>query len=206
MTVDTVVLIPESTRKRKGGDPYLKMVDGFADGLPKAEKERLLSLRAEVASTWKNAGAKDGVMPAFARFDGNMYRHIPRDAWEGSSANVDVLIVSALYGLVASRDTIFAYPHSMAESTPPFGKMNRWWHGKGLPSLLAANLNAGKPTVVVDLLSLEYREAVAGYEASLRGIKVKPIAFPGTGRGSQPLRGEKEIGRASCRERVYVLV
>ena len=43
----------------------------------------------------------------------------------------------------------------------------------------------------MDLLSLEYREAVAGYGERLSGIAVKAIDFPGMGRASQPRRGEK---------------
>jgi hypothetical protein len=56
---------------------------------------------------------------------------------------------------------------------------------------LAAYLKKVRPKTVVDLLSLEYREAVAGYEANLGGIAVKPVDFPGAGRGSQPMRGER---------------
>jgi hypothetical protein len=48
-----------------------------------------------------------------------------------------------------------------------------------------------RPKTVVDLLSHEYREAVEGYEANLGTIAVKAIDFPGMGRTSQPLRGEK---------------
>lgn len=191
MTLAVVVLIPESTRKAKGGDPYAKMVDGFADALPKAVKEDLLVLRTAVAARWRNTAAEDGVMPAYLRYQGNMYRRIPQEAWEGRRADVEVLIVSGLYGIVASRDTVFAYPHSMAESTPPFGKLNRWWAGKGLPGILAAYLKATRPRTVVDLLSMEYRHAVEGYADGLAGIDVTPIDFPGMGRGSQPLRGEK---------------
>jgi cytoplasmic iron level regulating protein YaaA (DUF328/UPF0246 family) len=186
-----VVLIPESTRKRKGGDPYLKMVDGFAEALPEAEHDRLLAFRAEFASSWRNATAKDGVMPAYRRFDGNMYHRIPPEAWETRNETVEVLIVSGLYGLLASRDTIFAYPHSMAEATPPFGKLNRWWHDRGLPAILAAYLKKTRPGTVVDLLSLEYREAVVGYADRLSNVTVKTIDFPGMGRASQPRRGEK---------------
>lgn len=186
-----IVLIPESTRKAKGGDPYLEMVDGFADALPRTEQDSLLNLRAEIASKWKNTAAKDGVMPAYQRYQGNMYRRIPREAWEGRKATVDVLIVSGLYGIVASRDTVFAYPHSMAESTPPFGKLNRWWRDRGLPGILAAYLTATKPIAVVDLLSKEYRHAVDGYADGLAGMRVTRIDFPGMGRGSQPKRGEK---------------
>jgi hypothetical protein len=50
---------------------------------------------------------------------------------------------------------------------------------------------AVRPKSVVDLLSLEYRESVAGYENWVPGIAVRPIDFPGMGRASQPRRGEK---------------
>ena len=82
------------------------------------------------------------------------------------------------------------YDQSMAESTPPFGKLNRWWHSRGLPRILGAYLEAIRPALVVDLLSLEYREAVTGYEGDLAGIEVRRIDFPGLGRASQPRRGE----------------
>lgn len=130
-------------------------------------------------------------LPAFERFDGNMYRSIPREVWENRHPSVEVVIASALRGLVASRDHIPAYHLSMAESTPPFGKMNRWWHAGELPHILAEYLLAVRPKTVVDLLSLEYRESVAGYENRLGGLNVKAIDFPGMGRASQPRRGEK---------------
>ena len=131
------------------------------------------------------------LLPAYQRYDGNMYRMIPQEAWEQRSPAVEVVIASALRGLVASRDPIPSYHLSMAESTPPFGKMNRWWHAAGLPDVLATYLTAVRPRAVVDLLSLEYRESVAGYQNRLPGISVQPIDFPGMGRASQPARGEK---------------
>ena len=48
-----------------------------------------------------------------------------------------------------------------------------------------------QPRLVVDLLSLEYRQSVVGYAAELKGIDVRTIDFPGMGRASQPLRGER---------------
>ena len=186
-----VVLIPESTRKATGGDPHAKPTDEFAGALPAKVRDQLYTLRAEVAAKWKNTAAKEGVMPAYLRYQGNMYRHIPREMWEKRKSGVEVLIASGLYGIVASRDTVFAYPHSMAEETPPFGKLNRWWHDRGLPSVLAAYIAAVKPTLVVDLLSLEYREAVEGYADGLPKSAVKRIDFPGLGRASQPKRGEQ---------------
>ena len=113
-----------------------------------------------------------------------------RDAWKRRAAAVEVLVASGLYGMVASRDTVLAYPHSMAEPMPPLGKLNRWWRDAGLPEILAAYLRAVRPAIVVDLLSLEYREAVEGFADGLSGISVKTIDFPGMGRASQPRRGE----------------
>ncbi len=189
--VEIVVLIPESTRKRKGGTA-LPHSDAIAHALPAASGERLEGLRDEVASK-SPQGAVDssGLLPAYRRFDGNMYRYIPDDAWESRAPNVEVVIASGLRGLVASRDPIPKYAHSMAEPMPPFGKLNRWWHDHGLPDILGACLRAIRPRTVVDLLSLEYRESVAGYAAGLGSIAVKTIDFPGMGRASQPRRGEK---------------
>ena len=189
--MDIVVLIPESTRKARGGDPHAKAVDDFAGALPSTVRDDLYGLRVQLAAKWKNEAASAGVMPAYLRYQGNMYRHIPREMWETRKPGVEVLIASALYGLVASRDTVFAYPHSMAEPMPPFGKLNRWWHDHGLPAILSAYLEAVKPTLVVDLLSLEYRESVEGYADGMPKSAVKRIDFPGMGRASQPKRGEK---------------
>jgi len=189
--MDIVVLIPESTRKASGGDPHAKQVDDFAAALPPTVRDQLYALRTEVAARWKNTAAKEGVMPAYLRLQGNMYRHIPQEMWQKRKPGVEVLIASGLYGIVASRDTVFAYPHSMAEETPPFGKLNRWWHDRGLPAILAAYIEAAKPTLVVDLLSHEYRESVEGYADGLPRSAVKKIDFPGMGRASQPKRGEK---------------
>jgi Peroxide stress protein YaaA len=189
---DLVVLIPESTRKRSGGSAASRKPDAVVDALPAQARKRLEDLREEVLTKSSPRSVDPAkVLPAYERFDGNMYRSIPRDAWEERSPAVEVIIASGLQGLVASRDPIPAYKHSMAESTPPFGKLNRWWHGAGLPDILAAYLTSVRPKAVVDLLSLEYREAVAGFENRLSGVALKRIDFPGMGRGSQPLRGEK---------------
>ena len=185
-----LVVIPESTRKRPGGDPSARSVDAVSDGLPEASRRRLRALREEIRTKTAPRVRPGGVLPAYRRFDGNMYRHIEAQDWEGRSPDVDVLIVSGLLGIVASRDTIPSYEHSMAESIPPFGKLNRWWHDQGLAEILRAFIEAARPEAVVDLLSLEYREAVAGFGTGLGGVAVKKIDFPGLGRASQPRRGE----------------
>lgn len=189
---DVIILIPESARKQKGAGSVPASESAFARALPPEEARRLRSLREEMWNAAADRIADPGkAMPAYLRYQGNMYRHIPRDAWEQRASGVDVLIVSGLYGIVASRDPVADYACSMAEPLPPLGKLNRWWHDHGLPEILAAFLSSVRPRLVVDLLSLEYREAVAGYSETLAGIDVKTIDFPGMGRASQPRRGEK---------------
>ena len=185
------MLIPESTRKRSGGSspPGEDVVTGT---LPVAVRQKLESLQAEVLKKSPSGSVEAGrFLPAYQRFDGNMYRSIPQEAWERRAPGVEVIIASALRGLIASRDLIPSYELSMAEPVPPFGKLNRWWHAAGLPGILHAFLLAAQPKALVDLLSLEYRESVAGYQERLSGISVRPIDFPGMGRASQPARGEK---------------
>lgn len=188
---ETVVLIPESTRKRRGGTPG-PGGDAIVDSLPAGPRGKMQALREEIlAKSPKGSFDLGGLMPAYRRYDGNMYRYIPDDAWAERSPEVEVVIASGLRGLVASRDLVPAYVHSMAERMPPFGKLNRWWHDHGLPDILASYLRAVRPKAVVDLLSLEYRESVTGYATDLRDVDVKTIDFPGMGRASQPRRGEK---------------
>ena len=167
------------------------------DALPAADLARLADLRKKVATSADLAPASDvdpaskgkvDLMPAYLRYDGNMYRYIPREAWESRVAGVEVAIVSALYGLVLSREPIRAYGFSMAENLPPLGTLHGWWRENGLPAILATFIRSARVEGVVDLLSLEYRKAVDGYREGLK-VPVEAIDFPGLGRASQPRRG-----------------
>lgn len=190
--IDTLVLIPESTRKAKGGGPAPSDARSFDDPLPRDMRKRLSVLRDQVReATPDSVHDPEAFLPAFQRYRGNMYRAIGEEAWEKRIPGVEVLIVSGLYGVVASRDPVVQYEVSMAEPVEQLGKLNRWWRDHGLPSILHAYLEAVHPPEVVDLLSLEYREAVEGYESGLRSTNVQTIDFRGLGRGSQPRRGRK---------------
>ena len=190
--VETLVLIPESTRKAKGGGPASGGAGAFDEPLPRDVRKRLTVLRDQVRDAApESIRDPDAFLPAFQRYRGNMYRAIGEEAWERRVPGVEVLIVSGLYGVVASRDPVVQYEVSMAEPVERLGKLNRWWRDHGLPSVLRAYVEAVNPPDVVDLLSLEYREAVEGYASGLRATKVRTIDFRGLGRGSQPRRGKK---------------
>src|SRR3989454_4028973 len=112
-------------------------------------------------------------------------------AWAPRAPNVECALASGLGGWGAWRAPAPASALWRADPTPPFGKLNRWGHERGLPEILAAYLDSIHPRLVVDLLSLEYRQSVVGYAAGFKGIDVRTIDFPGMGRASQPLRGER---------------
>lgn len=189
--IQTVVLIPESTRKAKGGEPAPSGATVLADALPRDARRKLDVLRDQIRQAApEDVGNAVELLPAYRRFRGNMYRAIPEEAWQQRIPGVEVVMVSGLYGLVASRDPIVAYHVSMAEPLERLGKMNRWWRDHGLPGLLRAYLESIHPGLVLDVLSLEYREAVEGFASGLRGPKVRRIDFRGLGRGSQPRRGK----------------
>ncbi len=190
-SIETLVLIPESTRKAKGGEPPAAKTSGLEDVLPRDARRKLEVLREQAraaAPDW--IGDSVQTLPAYRRFKGNMYRMIPDEAWDQRIPGVEVVMVSGLYGLVQSRDPVVFYEHSMAEPLERLGKLNRWWRDHGLPALLHSYLEVVHPTQVLDILSLEYRESVEGYASGLRGTKVKTIDFRGLGRGSQPRRGK----------------
>ncbi len=190
-SIRTVVLIPESTRKAKGGEAASSGVPSLGEALPREARRRLEVLQDQVRQAAPEAiGDAAELLPAFRRFRGNMYRAIPDEAWNQRIPGVEIVMVSGLYGLVASRDPVVAYEVSMAEPLERLGKLNRWWRDHGLPVLLRTYLEAVHPALVLDILSLEYREAVEGFASGLRGPKVRRIDFRGLGRGSQPRRGK----------------
>jgi len=195
--IRVLVLIPDSTRKRKGSMAGASG-PGVAEALPATDLARLVALRKKVATAAELPLASDidpaskgkvDLMPAYLRYDGNMYRYIPREAWESRAAGVEVAIVSALYGLVLSREPIRVYGFSMTEDVPDLGTLHAWWRENGLPGLLASFIRSARVERIVDLLSLEYRKAVDGYREDLK-VPVEAIDFPGLGRASQPRRGE----------------
>src|SRR3989304_5389185 len=84
----TVVLIPESTRKRPGGVRIAGDRD-VARALPAAARADLEGLRAEVRRVSGTGIAWNELLPACERFDGNMYRHTPEEGGESPRAPAD---------------------------------------------------------------------------------------------------------------------
>ena len=195
-----LVLIPDSHRKAKGDGGTVVPKDACVNLLSPQAQEKLRGLRRSVAAAAKYAlgpdlvpegKAKVDLLPAYLRYQGNMYRRIPPPAWEGRRKGVEILILSALYGPIHAREPVRLYPFSMGESLPGLGMLHRWWRDGGLPALFAEVITAMRPAKVTDLLSGVYRSAVEGYLPLVEGPKVEQVDFPGLGRASQVARGDR---------------
>jgi len=102
--VDVIVLIPESTRKRSGGSPESPKDDAIEGALPAAERQELEVLRQKLLQEGPRGFVDAGrFLPAYQRFDGNMYRYIPREAWEQRSPAVEVVIASSNTHITAAK-------------------------------------------------------------------------------------------------------
>jgi len=194
-----LLLIPDSHRKAKGNAGTAVPKDACLQMLSAASRASLLEMRKAVATAARyplgpdllpGSTAKVDLLPAYLRYQGNMYRRIPPPSWEGRNKGVEILILSALYGPIHSQEPVRPYPFSMGESLPGLGTLHRWWRDHGLAAILAEVITAMKPKKVTDLLSGVYRSAVEGYLPLVTGTKVEQVDFPGMGRASQAARGE----------------
>src|SRR2546428_10041554 len=86
---EIVVLIPESTRKATGGSSDGPEVDAISAALPVTVRPKLAGLREEVLlKSPKGPVRPGGLLPAYRRFQGNMYRNIPDHPGAHRSAKV----------------------------------------------------------------------------------------------------------------------
>src|SRR5207245_6435278 len=102
---EVIVLIPESTRKVRGGSADSPEVDSIAASLPATARAKLEGLREEVLHKSPQGSVRaGGLLPAYRRFQGNMYMSTPDAAWAKRTPGVEIIIASGVRGLVASRD------------------------------------------------------------------------------------------------------
>jgi len=202
-TKKTLILIPCSGRKREGGNQLYQRVPGrrMLDVLSENYKDMLLSSRQEVAKAIEESAGPDlgspvsegGVtfLPAFKRYDGNLYRQITERTWENlrRSNRVDVVIVSGLYGLVFWDEPI-RYYNVMMNQSPWYGRrLCTWWKRHGLPEILASLIMKIGYSDIHDFLSTHYRVAVNDYQRLNPSIGAHTHNYPGLGSGADYHRG-----------------
>jgi len=183
----TVIILPCSDRKMSGGR-LISDSPSFVDLIDDDQAQQLSLLKSKVTEALGITLKPDELLPAYHRYTGNIYTQIPLSAWEKleNTDNVDVLIVSAMYGIVLWNEPIQEYDAEMAKSIYPGRRLNTWWKQNGLGDILVKALDTLNAETVQDFLSLGYREAVP----ELRKYPgVIQHVYPGEGMGSNSHRG-----------------
>jgi len=195
-----LIVVPCSGRKRPGGvaDLAWSTKESAVAGLSAKGGGRLLAARSELA---RRFGYRDGedlggrslapvpLMPACRRYDGNLYRKIDSSHWSALADETRVVIVSALYGLVAPREAIRDYNRTMSDLVAPRMSLARWWSERDLGSLLLEYVQRSRALEVHDFLSGAYAR-VADALDSLRGqVAICHNHYPSLGSGADHHRG-----------------
>ena len=154
---DPVVLLPPSRGKEPGGAG-----PGWRDA-PPGRFARLDPDRRRLLRALRAAGSPPGLeraptLPAIERYVGVLFTHLDAPSLPPAAASRlgrDVVLLSALWGLLAPADLIPAYRLTMAAAVEPLGRLSGWWRPRLSPVLDTRVSGA----VVWDLLSAEYGAA-----------------------------------------------
>ena len=198
-----VVIIPCCSRKKPGGKSEFQSPGWLRSRLGPASAERPLGARRELAAHFDlqpgpdlgfaESGADARFLPASERYDGNMYRAADFCHTWPRSQGKQVLIVSALYGLLLADDPIREYDVGMHCHGPDGSRLHTWWKRQRLGRIVAECALSFLPTMIQDLLSGNYRKALAPWRAhELAGIRNQydpgVVGFPADRARGQRLR------------------
>ena len=132
------------------------------------------------------------LMPAYQRYNGNLYGRIESSLWQrlrGKEDVAEVVIVSALYGLLTPWEAIRKYELAMDDSFAEWHRLSRWWRERELGQMLAEfAVHCGAETVH-DFLPIEYRKATRLGELVDGQFSYKPYRYS-SGSGSDYHRGD----------------
>jgi len=185
-----LILIPCCARKRPGGkDVEGRRIEG---DIGSDYKEKLLGMRSTVAGSFNiDLDSGEELLPAFVRYNGHLYSKVPNKAWENlnSMDDTEVVIISALYGLIYWDQPIINYDIEMDESIFPGRWLNTWWKNNSLSNILSDYIKENKFEKVDSLLSNNYQRAISRAERKA-GIKWETYDYTGLGSGSNYHRGK----------------
>lgn len=148
------------------------------------------------------------LMPAIERYTGKLYGEIDSSLWKrlkGREDSMEVVIVSALYGLLTPWEAIRNYDLAMDEAYGKRFQLWRWWRNQGLGGMLCEFVDRSGASTVHDFLGGPYRNISRGLKAQASSkFRLIPHQYPGEGSGSIYHRGrdvrklmEKTLGDGS---------
>jgi len=195
-----LVLIACSGSKLSGGEPRSQNLSNLSNILSSQTNNKLLSARkvlsflinlapgCDLGDDHQNYSIK--YLPAYKRYIGNVYKSSQIVDLYPKVKSLQVIIISAMYGLLDANDLIRDYNLAMDCTLPSGTKVMTWWKNKKLGKILEEYILNYKPTCVHDFLSGNYRKSLQPWPPdSIKDI-VKIYNFPGLGFGANLQRGK----------------
>ena len=130
--------------------------------------------------------------PAYLRYAGHVYTRSEFGVLYPQSQDKNVVIVSALYGILTASDSIRNYQANMQQRIGE-NRLYTWWKQHGLGEILEEYILNFHPTRVYDLLSNDYFKALEPWPPQsfyAAGIRYERFEYLGEGSGSQWHRGD----------------
>lgn len=178
-----LAIIPCSSAKRPGGDPFLEG-RSIASHLPTALSHELQAARDAVASRADVDGSR--LLPAYERYSGHFYGALDDTFVQAVEKNVPVLILSGGYGVVLPKEPIGSYDARFRRS---------WWPDRIVERSVAAYAAEVEAEIVVAFLSssTEYAKVIRGVRWG-DGVRKAHLLTPDNeGRGG----AQRAVPRAS---------
>lgn len=184
-----LVLIPCCGEKDPGGKTEVgdRKIE---NELSKENRLDLLQLRKKVAESFGiNLGKREYKL-AYKRYIGNLYSEVSNDAWVSleEKDNTELVIISALYGLIYWDQPIINYDVEITDKIKPKRTLKTWWKNNDLSLILADFIENKNFDVVGSLLSNNYEKAICGAEKHTSSTWLF-YSFTGLGSGSNYYRG-----------------
>jgi len=170
MASRVLILIPCCKSKRSGGTTEYRTNSSILNYLTSTPRGHLLSLRRQLFEHFPTPFGPDvgypgdgtiNYMEAYKRYTGRIYSPISSGSWEKlrSTPNLDLVIVSALYGLLRYDEPIQVYNVTMKDKMGNH-TLKWWWRNNGLCAILRDYINENKISDVHNILSNDYNEAL----------------------------------------------
>jgi hypothetical protein len=132
-------------------------------------------LRLLLLSCSQRKKFSEGLLPAIDRYDGPAYRVLRRYLNQNLTPSVDVIILSAKYGLISADDYLPYYDHRLTK-----GQVHELRHQ--VITKLETILNSKPYTNLLICLGKDYLELIHNYEAIIPdGLSVQ-VATGGIGK------------------------
>jgi len=123
-------------------------------------------------------------LPAYQRYNGIIYQENNFGSVYPKLIAQNVIIISALYGVLDASELIRNYELKMDHTLPIGVKVKTWWKSRGLGSIVRELVCNDAFQIVHDLLPKAYRDALRPWPPQCNNGNLSQYDYPGQGSGS----------------------